>query len=60
MKITSVLRNILLEDSRFENLYTKFVEPQPSKDPSKPSKPKLKFDTLKQFIFAMLMLKVYR
>jgi len=52
MKITSVLRNILLEDSRFENLYTKFVEPQPSKDPSKPSKPKLKFDTLKQFIFA--------
>ena len=27
MKITSVLRNILLEDSRFENLYTKFVEP---------------------------------
>jgi len=52
MKITSVLKNILLEDSRFENLYTKFVEPQPSKDPSKPNKPKLKFDTLKQFIFA--------
>lgn len=52
MKITSVLRNILLEDSRFENLYTKFVEPTPSKDPAKPNKPKLKFDTLKQFIFA--------
>ena len=52
MKITSVLKNILLEDSRFENLYTKFVEPAPSKDPSKPNKPKLKFDTLKQFIFA--------
>jgi hypothetical protein len=52
MKITSVLRNILIEDAKFDNLYTQLVEPAPSNDPSKPSKPKLKFETLKQFIFA--------
>ncbi len=52
MKITNVLKSIIVEDSRFDVLYNKAVEPQPSKTPGKPGKGLMAFEVLKDIIFA--------
>jgi hypothetical protein len=48
MKFTNILKNIILEDSRFTLLYDKLVE----KGGKKPQEGKIPFDTLKTIIFA--------
>ena len=52
MRITSLLSNLIVEQSRFQVLYDKLVKPVPSKDPSKKAKGALPFEILKQVIFA--------
>ena len=52
MKITSLLSNLIVEQSRFQVLYDKLVKPVPSKDPEKKAKGALPFEILKQIIFA--------
>ncbi len=52
MKITNVLKSIIVEDSRFDVLYNKTVEPQPSKTPGKSGKGLMAFEVLKDIIFA--------
>jgi len=52
MKITSLLSNLIVEQSRFQVLYDKLVKPAPSKDPEKKAKGALPFEILKQVIFA--------
>ena len=48
MKFTNILKNIILEDSRFTLLYDKLVD----KGGKKPQEGKIPFDTLKTIIFA--------
>jgi len=48
MKFTNILKNIILEDSRFTLLYDKLVD----KGGRKPEPGKIPFDTLKTIIFA--------
>ena len=48
MKFTNILKNIILEDSRFTLLYDKLVD----KGGKKPQEGKILFDTLKTIIFA--------
>ena len=52
MKITSLLSNLIVEQSRFQVLYDKLVKPVPSNDPTKKAKGALPFEILKQVIFA--------
>ena len=52
MKITSLLSNLIVEQSRFQVLYDKLVKPVPSADPEKKAKGALPFEILKQVIFA--------
>lgn len=52
MKITSLLSNLIVEQSRFQLLYDKLVKPAPSADPTKKAKGALPFEVLKQVIFA--------
>ena len=52
MKITSLLSNLIVEQSRFQVLYDKLVKPAPSADPTKKAKGALPFEVLKQVIFA--------
>ena len=52
MRITSLLSNLIVEQSRFQVLYDKLVKPVPSNDPTKKAKGALPFEILKQVIFA--------
>jgi hypothetical protein len=55
MKITSVLSNLITENSRFQILYDKLVKPSDKSKPTAPGKPAkgaMDFDTLKNIIFA--------
>ena len=53
MKITSLLRKLIVESSRFEVLYNQNVKPQEKGDATIGKKPEgtMSFETLKQFIF---------
>lgn len=53
MKFTSLLKNLILENSRFQVLYDKMVKPAPSRE-GDARKPKglMDFETLKAIIFA--------
>ena len=53
MKITSLLSNLIVEQSRFQVLYDKMVKPQGTPEPGE-RKPKglMDFETLKSIIFA--------
>ena len=52
MKITSMLRKLILENSRFKVLYDKLVNPVGKGEGDKPSKGPLSFEDLKNIIFA--------
>lgn len=53
MKITSLLSNLIVEESRFQVLYDKMVKPAPStKGKEGKSKGIMEFDVLKNIIFA--------
>ena len=52
MKFTSILSNLIVEQSRFEVLYDKFVKPKGESEQGRPKKGIIDFDTLKKIIFA--------
>lgn len=52
MKMSSILRSVISEDSRFDVLYNKAVVPAPSNDPNRPGKSLMSFEVLRDIIFA--------
>lgn len=52
MKLTSTLRGLIIENSRFQVLYNKLVAPTKKGKDGKPKKGAMDFDTLKRIIFA--------
>lgn len=52
MKMSSILRSVISEDSRFDVLYNKAVVPAPSNDPNRPGKSLMSFESLRDIIFA--------
>jgi hypothetical protein len=52
MKMSSILRSVISEDSRFEVLYNKAVKPAPTNDPNRPGKSLMSFESLRDIIFA--------
>lgn len=52
MKMSSILRSVISEDSRFDILYNKAVVPAPTNDPNRPGKSLMPFEVLRDIIFA--------
>lgn len=52
MKMSSILRSVISEDSRFDILYNKAVVPAPTNDPNRPGKSLMSFESLRDIIFA--------
>jgi len=52
MKMSSILRSVISEDSRFDILYNKAVVPVPTNDPNRPGKSLMSFEMLRDIIFA--------